>query len=84
MAKRVGRFLDPRIGRGFYITWNATSWWLKWPLDQILPGQTFTLTGLRVLPEFGSDHHPYLADLCFNAGRRGVAVAAADAGGRSR
>ena len=66
MAKRVGRLLDPRIGRGFYITWNATSPVLKWPLDQILPGQNFTLTALRVLPEFGSDHHPYLADLCFN------------------
>jgi endonuclease/exonuclease/phosphatase (EEP) superfamily protein YafD len=66
MARRVGRLLDPRIGRGFYITWNATSPVLKWPLDQILPGQTFTLTALRVLPEFGSDHHPFLADLCFN------------------
>jgi endonuclease/exonuclease/phosphatase (EEP) superfamily protein YafD len=66
MAKRVGRFLDPRIGRGFYITWNATNPVLKWPLDQILPGQTFTLRSLRVLPEFGSDHRPYLAELCFN------------------
>ena len=66
LAKRVGRFLDPRIGRGFYITWNAESPILKWPLDQILPGQSFTLTALRVLPEFGSDHRPYLAELCFN------------------
>ena len=67
LAKRVGRLLDPRIGRGFYISWNATSPVLKWPLDQILPGQTFTLTSLRVLPEFGSDHRPYVAELCFNA-----------------
>jgi endonuclease/exonuclease/phosphatase (EEP) superfamily protein YafD len=66
LAKRVGRFLDPRIGRGFYITWNAKNPVLKWPLDQILPGQSFTLTALRVLPEFGSDHRPYLAELCFN------------------
>jgi len=66
MAKRVGRFLDPRIGRGFYITWNDENPVLKWPLDQILPSQNFTLTALRVLPEFGSDHRPYLAELCFN------------------
>ncbi|MGD9617624.1 MAG: endonuclease/exonuclease/phosphatase family protein [Alphaproteobacteria bacterium] len=66
LAKRVGRLLDPRIGRGFYITWNAENPVLKWPLDHILPGQNFTLTGLRVLPEFGSDHRPYLAELCFN------------------
>jgi endonuclease/exonuclease/phosphatase (EEP) superfamily protein YafD len=65
-AKRVGRLLDPRIGRGFYITWNAKNPQLKWPLDQILPGQAFTLSALRVLPEFGSDHRPLLAELCFN------------------
>jgi endonuclease/exonuclease/phosphatase (EEP) superfamily protein YafD len=65
-ARRVGRLLDPRIGRGFYITWNDENPVLKWPLDQILPGQTFTLTGLRVLSEFGSDHRPLLADLCLN------------------
>lgn len=65
-AERVGRFLDPRLGRGLHITWNATSWILRWPLDQILPGQDFTLTELKVLPAFGSDHKPYLAELCYN------------------
>lgn len=70
-TERVGRFLDPRIGRGLYITWNATSWVLRWPLDQILPGQDFTLLSLAVLPAFGSDHRPYLAELCYDpaAGR---------------
>jgi len=65
-AERVGRFLDPRVGRGLYITWNAKSWVLRWPLDQILPGQDFTLLSLEVLPPFGSDHRPYLAELCAN------------------
>jgi endonuclease/exonuclease/phosphatase (EEP) superfamily protein YafD len=65
-TQRVGRFLDPRIGRGLYITWNATSWVLRWPLDQILPGQDFTLLSLDVLPAFGSDHRPYLAELCYD------------------
>ncbi|HEX2944071.1 MAG TPA: endonuclease/exonuclease/phosphatase family protein, partial [Rhodopila sp.] len=65
-AKRVGRFLDPRIGRGLYITWNAKQFVLKWPLDQILPGPDFTLLSLQVLPAFGSDHHPYLAELCLD------------------
>lgn len=70
-AERVGRFLDPRIGRGLFITWNAKRWVLRWPLDQILPGQDFTLLSLRVLPPFGSDHRPYLAELCYDpaAGR---------------
>lgn len=65
-TQRVGRFLDPRIGRGPHITWNATSWVLRWPLDQILPGQDFTLLSLDVLPAFGSDHRPYLAELCYD------------------
>jgi endonuclease/exonuclease/phosphatase (EEP) superfamily protein YafD len=63
--KRVGRVMDPRIGRGFYMTWNATNPVLKWPLDHILAGQTFTLGSLRVLSGFGSDHLPYMAEFCF-------------------
>lgn len=63
-TERVGRFLDPRMGRGLFITWNAKSWLLHWPLDQILPGPGFTLLSLKVLPAFGSDHRPYLAVLC--------------------
>ena len=65
-AQRVGRLLDPRIGRGLYITWNADSPVLKWPLDQILPGPGFTLLSLRALPPFGSDHRPFLAELCLD------------------
>lgn len=67
-TERVGRFLDPRIGRGLFITWNAKSWLLRWPLDQILPGPGFTLVSLKVLPAFGSDHRPYLAVLCRDPG----------------
>ena len=65
-AQRVGRLLDPRIGRGLYITWKADSLVLKWPLDHILPGPGFTLLSLQVLPAFGSDHHPLLAELCLD------------------
>lgn len=65
--ERVGRFLDPRIGRGMYITWNAKNPILRWPLDQIMPGQDFTLISLQVLPAFGSDHMPYLAEFCYDA-----------------
>lgn len=65
-TKRIGGFLAPRLGRGLHISWNAKSWILKWPLDQILPGPDFTLLSLKVLPAFGSDHHPYLAVLCLD------------------
>ncbi|MGE0226278.1 MAG: endonuclease/exonuclease/phosphatase family protein [Acetobacteraceae bacterium] len=63
-TQRVGRFLDPRVGRGMKITWNANSAIFRWPLDHILPGPQFTVVSLQVLPAFGSDHRPYLAVLC--------------------
>ncbi len=60
----IGNLLDPRVGRGLYITWNANDAFAKWPLDHILPGPGFTVAALRVLPAFGSDHHPMMAELC--------------------
>lgn len=71
---RVGRFLDPRIGRGLNITWNANDVVAKWPLDHILPGPGLEVASYRVLPAFGSDHHPLLADLCLAPGLRGEAA----------
>jgi endonuclease/exonuclease/phosphatase (EEP) superfamily protein YafD len=69
----IGNLRDPRVGRGSYITWNANDTFAKWPLDHILPGPGFTLASLRVLPQFGSDHHPLLADLCRVPGWTGTA-----------
>ena len=60
----IGRVEDPRIGRGLFITWNAKRIVAKWPLDHILPGLGIALADLRVMPAFGSDHRPLLADLC--------------------
>ncbi len=60
----IGRVEDPRIGRGLFITWRAESMVARWPLDQILPSPGILLSGMRVMPAFGSDHMPLLADLC--------------------
>lgn len=63
-AERIGRFLDPRVGRGLHVTWNAHDVVARWPLDHVLPGPGFTVAGLHVLAAFGSDHYPLLVDLC--------------------
>ncbi len=63
---RVGRVLDPREGRGLHTTWKAGNPVLRWPLDHILAGPEFRVLSLRVLPGFGSDHQPYLAELCLD------------------
>lgn len=62
--KSIGRVEDPRIGRGLFITWNAEDTLAKWPLDHILPSPGIVLSGMRVMPAFGSDHMPLLAELC--------------------
>ncbi|RIX97980.1 hypothetical protein D3218_18020 [Aureimonas flava] len=76
--KRIGGFADPRVGRGLLVTWNANSALLKWPLDHVMPGPDWTLSRLEVLPRFGSDHHPLLAELCLRpaGGARSRASAA--------
>lgn len=62
--QHIGGFRDPRMGRGLFVTWNANRTLPKWPLDHVMPGPRWSLTRLEVLPEFGSDHLPLLAELC--------------------
>ncbi|MBP1807640.1 endonuclease/exonuclease/phosphatase family protein [Rubellimicrobium aerolatum] len=70
---RVGGLADPREGRGLYPTFSAESWWMAWPLDHVLAQEAWGLSGWEVLPPFGSDHHPVLAELCLGAAPAGTA-----------
>ena len=76
-AVRIGGFLDPRVGRGFYSTFKANGVLVSWPLDQILFERAFALVDFDVLPAFGSDHLPVTATLC-NAADPASMPAAAD------
>ncbi len=62
--QRVGGLLDPRRVFGFLPTYDAHSWWMAWPLDQVLHGDDLTVTGMEVLPAFGSDHYSVEVALC--------------------
>lgn len=62
--KRVGGFLDPRIGRGPFATFPAQWPWLAWPLDHLFITPEFTLRKMRVLGDYGSDHRPIYSELC--------------------
>lgn len=64
---RIGGLLDPRMGRGFYPTVGAESLLVSWPLDHVLYQEEFGLLGFEVLPAFGSDHLPVLANLCLSS-----------------
>ena len=60
---RLSRLLDPRVGRGFYNTYNAKNPLFRFPLDHVFHAKTFKLVRLQRLPKIGSDHFPMLIEL---------------------
>ena len=63
MFMKTGGLLDPRRGRGFYNTYPARWPGLRYPLDYIFSTSHFKICSMRVLPSFGSDHLPLIAEL---------------------
>ena len=60
---QISRLLDPRVGRGFYSTFNANWPFIRFPLDHAFVSRHFRLTDFEVLPHMGSDHFPVFARL---------------------
>ncbi|MBO0660994.1 endonuclease/exonuclease/phosphatase family protein [Jiella sp. MQZ9-1] len=58
--QRISRLLDPRVGRGFYNTFDARYPLLRWPLDHLFHDARFDLITMRRLDHIGSDHFPML------------------------
>nr|WP_243446267.1 endonuclease/exonuclease/phosphatase family protein [Polymorphobacter fuscus] len=71
LFKRIGGYLDPRIGRGTFATFPAWAPLLGWPLDHMFVTPEFEVRSLRVLENVGSDHLPVSAILCLAAGATG-------------
>ena len=62
---RLSGLLDPRVGRGFYNSFNADSKIQRYPLDHVFHSEHFRLVDLQVLPNIGSDHFPVLIELSY-------------------
>ncbi|WP_246139179.1 endonuclease/exonuclease/phosphatase family protein [Gelidibacter salicanalis] len=54
---------DVRVGRGFFNSFNAENFLMRWPLDHILVTEEFRLKKLERLPKIGSDHFPIYVEL---------------------
>lgn len=59
----VSTLLDLRKGRGFFNTFNAKSWLMRWPLDHLFVSEDFTLVTMEVGNDVGSDHFPLYAKI---------------------
>jgi endonuclease/exonuclease/phosphatase (EEP) superfamily protein YafD len=63
LFQKISRLLDPRVGRGFYSTFNANWPFIRFPLDHAFVSRHFRLAAFEVLPHMGSDHFPVFARL---------------------
>jgi endonuclease/exonuclease/phosphatase (EEP) superfamily protein YafD len=60
---RTSELLDPRRGRGFYNSFHAKRWYMRFPLDHVFHSPHFTVSRIERLGFVGSDHFPILIDL---------------------
>ncbi len=65
--KRVGQYLDPRLGRGPLPSFDANAWAMRFPIDQLYLTREIALVDFWRGPNIGSDHFPMIATVRLDA-----------------
>lgn len=65
--KHIGQYLDPRIGRGFFASFDAEKPYLRFPIDQIYVTEDVAVVSIERRGYVGSDHFPMSATLRLDA-----------------
>jgi len=65
LFQRVSGLLDLRKGRGFFSTYNAKNWIMRWPLDHIFTSSEFRVLQVELGAFINSDHFPFYTVLSF-------------------
>ena len=58
--KTISKLKDPRVGRGFFSTYNALLPAFRMPIDHFFISKHFEVTKIKRLEKIGSDHFPIL------------------------
>ena len=59
--KRYGRYVDPRVGRGVYASFDANRPLFRCAVDQLYLTEDMAISEFRLGPHVGSDHFPIIA-----------------------
>ena len=67
LFRKTSELLDPRRGRGFYSTFSANHWYMRFPLDYVFCSAHFGLIQMKRLGHNGSDHFAMLIHLQYDS-----------------
>lgn len=78
LFRKISGMLDPRVGRGLFNTYHVRHPYLRWPVDHFFHSRHFTLSQLRRLRSFGSDHFPVFIELVLSDSQANAEALPAD------